>query len=64
MLTPYRTRTRSPSGVVETLRPEPDQAQTIIKVIFKFLTGLMPIVTSNTHVIATLYIEGKLEEVR
>ena len=44
----------SSNGVVGTLRPEPDQAQTIIKVVFKFLSGLMPILTSNTHVTAYL----------
>ena len=43
------------NGVVETLGPEPNQTQTIIKVVFKFLTGLMPILTRNTHV--TVYLE-------
>ena len=42
------------NGVVGTLRPEPDQTQTIIKAVFKFLTILMPIITSNTHVTAYL----------
>ena len=51
----------SSNGVVETLRPEPDQAQTIIKVVLKFLSGLMPILTNNTHITAYL---GRLWKTR
>ena len=43
------------SVVIGTLQPEPDQTQIIIySVVFKFLTSLMPILTSNTHVTAYL----------
>ena len=49
------------NGVVGTLRLELDQAQTIIKVVFKFLIILMPNLTNNTHVTAYLVCRRKTQ---